>query len=430
MNAQEAIAYIHSVSWKGSVPGLSRTRALLEKMGNPERKLQFIHIAGTNGKGSTAAMLASVLHAAGYRAGLFTSPYITRFEERMQVDGQEISPEELAEITAWIRPLAESCPEAPTEFELVTCVALEFFARRQCDIVVLEAGMGGALDSTNVIPCPACAVICNIGLDHTQFLGDTLEAIAETKAGIFKQGGTCVTYPASPSVEAVFAAAAQARQLDWHPVRFDSLCSIRHDLSGQRFDFGRHKNLQLPLLGQMQLHNAAVALTVLDCLQQKGWRKITEEAIHRGIAEVSWPGRFELLRRNPLFLVDGGHNPQCMQALVENLQRYLPGRQLVALTGVMADKDYTAMYDQIAPYCARFIAVTPDNPRAMTASDLAKVLARYGKPVETAESVEAGVQRAIDLAGPDGVCLAFGSLYMVGAIREAVKGMRVSKKCF
>ena len=135
----------------------------------------------------------------------------------------------------------------------------------------------------------------------------------------------------------------------------------------------------------------------------------------------SWPGRFELLRRNPLFLVDGGHNPQCMQALVENLQRYLPGRPLVALTGVMADKDYTAMYDQIAPYCARFIAVTPDNPRAMAASDLAKVLARYGKPVETAKSVEAGVQRAIDLAGPDGACLAFGSLYMVGAIREAVK---------
>ena len=430
MTLDEALYYIHSVCWKGSVPGLERISALLDKMGHPERKLKFIHVTGTNGKGSTCAMLASMFTKAGYKTGLYTSPFLIRFNERIQIDGVQISDEEICRITEYIKPLADSIFEQPTEFEMVTALGFEYFARQGCDLVVCEVGMGGEFDATNVILPPEAAVICNIGLDHTQFLGDTLEAIAETKAGIFKQGGTCVTYPASPSVEAVFAAAAQAQQLDWHPVRFDSLCSIRHDLSGQRFDFGRHKNLQLPLLGQMQLHNAAVALTVLDCLQQKGWRKITEEAIHRGIAEVSWPGRFELLRRNPLFLVDGGHNPQCMQALVENLQRYLPGRQLVALTGVMADKDYTAMYDQIAPYCARFIAVTPDNPRAMTASDLAKVLARYGKPVETAKSVEAGVQRAIDLAGPDGVCLAFGSLYMVGAIREAAKGMRVSKKCF
>ena len=195
MNATEAIEYIHSVCWKGSIPGLGRTNALLEKMGNPHRSLKFIHIAGTNGKGSTAAMTASILQKAGYKTGLYTSPYIYRFNERMQIDGEQIPDEELAEITAWIKPFADSMEEAPTEFELVSCIAFEYFMRNGCDIVVLEVGMGGALDSTNVIEVPEVAVITNIGLDHTDFLGNTLAEIATTKAGIFKEGGSAVVYP-------------------------------------------------------------------------------------------------------------------------------------------------------------------------------------------------------------------------------------------
>lgn len=418
MNVHEAIAYIHAVSWKGSVPGLSRTQALLQKMRNPEKKLRFIHIAGTNGKGSTAAMLASVLEEAGYTTGLFTSPYLTCFQERMQVNRQQIPDDLLAEITTQIAPLAEACPEMPTEFELVTCVAMAYFAQAHCDIVVLEAGMGGELDSTNVIDTPECAVICNVGLDHTQMLGTTLAEIAATKAGIFKPGGTCVTYPAASSVQAVFAAAAQQRRLDWHPVCFDTLHCTQFDLSGQIFDFQARHGLHLPLLGQMQLYNAALALTVLDCLIAKGWH-ISEAAIRSGLAKTVWPGRFELLRRSPLFLVDGGHNPQCIQALEQNIRQYLPGKSLIVLTGVMADKDYTQMYDQIAPYCARFIAVAPQNPRALPAQTLAQHLTRYGKPVETAETVAAAVQRAIALAAPSQAVLAFGSLYMVGEIRRA-----------
>ena len=190
MNAQQAIEYIHSVCWKGSVPGLSRTFELLEKMGNPQKKLKFVHIAGTNGKGSTAAMTASILRKAGYCTGLYTSPYIYTFHERMQVDGQMITDEELVAITEFVKPLAESMDDTPTEFELVTCIGFEFFKRRGCDIVVLEVGMGGALDSTNVISTPEVAVITNIGLDHTDYLGSTLEEIALTKAGEIKEKTT------------------------------------------------------------------------------------------------------------------------------------------------------------------------------------------------------------------------------------------------
>lgn len=418
MNAEQAIAYIHSVCWKGSKPGLSRTQALLEKMGNPEKKLRFIHIGGTNGKGSTAAMVSTVLERAGYRTGLYTSPYIFRFHERMQVNHEPISDEDLAAVTEYIKPLAESMDDSPTEFELVTCVAMEYFARQQCDIVVLEVGMGGELDSTNVIDCPECAVLCNIGLDHTAFLGDTLQAIAQTKTGIFKTGGTCVTYPAEPEVEAVYEAVTAARKLDRHKVSFDSLRSTGFDLSGQRFDFGSRKDLRLPLLGHHQLCNAAVALTVLDCLIAKGWQ-ITQAHIRTGLANTAWPGRFELLRDKPLFIVDGGHNPQCIESLAENIRAYLPDRPLTVLTGVMADKDFARMYEPVAPYCARFITVTPDNPRALSAPELARQLAAFGKPVLAAASVADGVRQAMALAGPDGTVLAFGSLYMIGEIRDA-----------
>ena len=239
MTSEEALTYIHSVCWKGSIPGLGRTQTLLKKMGNPEKKLKIVHIAGTNGKGSTAAMTASILRKAGYRTGLYTSPYIYRFHERMQVDGVEISDEELAEVTEYVKPLADSMEESPTEFELVSCIAFEFFCRKNCDIVVLEVGMGGALDSTNVIETPEVAVITNIGLDHTEYLGDTVAKIAETKSGIFKQDGHAVVYRGTPSVEAVFERVCAEKNVSLKKADFDSLRLVRHSLEGQVFDCGQ-----------------------------------------------------------------------------------------------------------------------------------------------------------------------------------------------
>ncbi len=420
MNATEAIAYIHSVCWKGSVPGLGRTQTLLAKMGNPEKKLKFVHIAGTNGKGSTAAMTASILRKAGYRTGLYTSPYIYRFHERMQVDGVEISDEDLAAVTEFVKPLADSMEERPTEFELVCCIAFEYFRRMQCDIVVLEVGMGGALDSTNVIEVPEVAVITNIGLDHTEYLGDTLEKIAETKSGIFKENGHAVVYRSSPSVEAVFERICRERHVSLKKADFASLRLKNHSLDGQVFDCGERKNLVLPLLGDHQLHNAAVVLSIADTLIAEGWH-ITEENIRQGIRDVRWPGRFDIVRRDPLFIIDGGHNPQCIEALVKNIEDYLADRRVIALTGVLADKDYVDMYQPVMPLVRQFVCITPPNPRRLEADQLAKYLIDAGADAIACASIDDGVAKAMELAGKDGVVLCFGSLYSIGAIRDALQ---------
>ena len=421
MTPEEALTYIHSVCWKGSIPGLGRTQELLQKMGNPQNQLQFVHIADTNGKGSTAAMTASILRKAGYRTGLYTSPYIFRFHERMQVDGQCISDEELAEITEFVKPLAESMEDHPTEFELVTCIAMEYFKRHHCDVVSLEVGMGGELDSTNVIQSPLVAVLTNIGLDHTEFLGDTLEKICETKSKIIKPGTIAVTYREKPSVEAVIDARCKEVGAKWMPADFDSIHLVSASLEGQVFDWGPYLGIHLPLLGKHQLYNAAVVLTIVKDLRERGLT-ISDEAMREGIASVSWPGRFELVARNPLFIVDGGHNPQCIEALVNNVRDYLGGKRLTILSGVLADKDYGDMYQDMAQYAAEFVTVTPPNPRALPAQELKVYLERFGKPVAACDTVAEGVALAKKLAGADGVVLAYGSLYMVGDIEAAARG--------
>ena len=424
MNAEQAIAYIHSVCWKGSIPGLGRTQELLKKMGNPEKKLKFVHIAGTNGKGSTAAMTASILSKAGYRTGLYTSPYIYRFHERIQVDGVEISDEDLTEITEYVKPLADSMAQSPTEFELVCCIAFEYFYRKKCEIVVLEVGMGGAWDATNVIEVPEVAVITNIGLDHTEYLGDTVEKIAETKSGIFKPHGHAVVYRSTPSVEAVYERVCAERDVSLRKADFDGLVLKAHTLEGQVFDCGRRKNLMLPLLGDHQLHNASVVLSIADTLIGEGW-KISEQNIYDGIRDVRWPGRFDIVCRKPLFIIDGGHNPQCIEALVKNIRDYLAGKKVIALTGVLADKDYADMYKPVMPLVDRFVCITPPNPRKLEAEQLARYLRQAGAQAQASESILDGVKKAMELAGKDGVVLCFGSLYSIGGIRDALKDLGV-----
>ncbi|MBE6958405.1 MAG: bifunctional folylpolyglutamate synthase/dihydrofolate synthase [Ruminococcaceae bacterium] len=420
MNAQQAIEYIHSFFWKGSIPGLSRTQELLRRMGNPEKKLKFVHIAGTNGKGSTAAMTASILQKAGYKTGLYTSPYIYRFNERMQVNGEQIADEDVAAITEYVKQFAEAMEEKPTEFELVTAIGFEYFLRQGCDIVVLEVGMGGALDSTNVIEVPEVAVITNIGLDHTDYLGDTVEKIAETKAGIFKEGGAAVVYRGTAGVEEVFEKVCKERNMTLKKADFDSLKLRSHSLEGQVFDCGSRKELFLPLLGDHQLHNASVVLSIADTLIEKGWH-ITEQNIRDGIRDVSWPGRFDIVGRNPLFIIDGGHNPQCIDALVKNCRDYLADRKIIALTGVLADKDYGEMYRPMLPYIQEFVCITPPNPRKLDATELAEHLRRVGATATPCGAIAEGVQLAIEKAGSDGVVLCFGSLYTIGDIKNALR---------
>ncbi len=420
MTLEQVLEYIHSNYWNGGTFGLGRTIELLDKMGHPEKGLKFIHIAGTNGKGSTASMTASILQQAGYTVGLYTSPYIFRFHERMQVNGQCITDEELIDIVQWVKPLAQSMESEPSEFELVTCIAFEFFRRRKCDIISLEVGLGGEFDSTNVIEPPEVAVLTNIGLDHTELLGDTLEKIAETKSKIIKTGTDAVIYREPETVEAVFEERCREVGATLHRADFDTISLSKASLEGQVFDWGGYKDLELPLLGDHQLKNAAVVLSVVKVLQEKGW-KITEEHIRCGLASVSWPGRFEVVGRKPLFIVDGGHNPQCIEALVKNVRDYLNGRRMTILTGVLADKDFNEMYGDMANYAAEFVTVTPENPRAMSAEDLKTYLSRYGKPVTACQTVAKGVALARKSAGEDGVVLAYGSLYMLGDVVRAIE---------
>ena len=420
MTLDEALRYIHEVCWKGTIPGLERIQALLDAMGNPERKCKYVHVTGTNGKGSTCAMVASILRKAGYKTGLYTSPYLIRFNERIQINGEQISDADICELTEYVKPFAESIFERPTEFEMVTAIGFEYFARHKCDIVVCEVGMGGEFDATNVIPAPEAAVICNIGLDHTEVLGDTLEKIAGAKAGIIKPGCGAVLYRERPSVEAVFEERCKALNAPLHKADFDSLHLLSHSLEGQVFDWERFHALRLPLLGEHQLHNAAVALTTARVLQKRGW-KITDAQIREGIESVRWPGRFELMRKDPMFIIDGGHNPQCIEALVKNIRDYLPGRELTVLTGVLGDKDFHCMYRDVTQYAKEFITITPANARALTAEKLADYLRQFGKPVTACDVVADGVRLAIEHAGKDGVVLCYGSLYMIGDIDAALQ---------
>lgn len=417
MNYSEALSYIHSVCWKGSVPGLSRTRELLGKLGNPEQSLKFIHIAGTNGKGSTAAMLASILEEAGYTVGLYTSPFINRFNERMQVNHTCIGDEELAELTDYVRPYADSMADSPTEFELITAIAMEFFKRKHCDIVVLEVGMGGALDSTNVIDTPEVAVIAAMGFDHTRELGSTMTEIASAKAGIIKPHGDVVIYGQNPEAEAVFERVAAEQHSTLSRPDYSQLIPGDFSLEGQSFSYGTWKDLRIPLVGAYQLNNAAVVLTAVEVLRRKGW-SISDDAVREGLAHTRWPARFEVLHRDPVFIVDGGHNPHGIKATAESLQRIFPGQKFVFVTGVMADKDVEHILGLIVPMARRFYTVTPPNPRAMQADVLAQRIQAMGADAIPCNSIPQAVASAMDFAGPDGVVCALGSLYMSGDVRN------------
>lgn len=417
MTYEEALSYIHSICWKGSKLGLDRTRELLGKLNDPQKELKFIHIAGTNGKGSTAAMLSSILEEAGYRVGLYTSPFINRFNERMQVNHQPIPDEELAALTEYVRPHADAMADSPTEFELITALAMVWFARQKCDIVVLEVGMGGELDSTNIIDVPEAAVIAAMGMDHVKELGPTMADIARAKAGIIKEGGRVVSYGGNLEADEVIAAVCRARNASLCQPDFSAIVPGDFSLEGQTFSYKGWRGLRIPLVGAYQMNNAAVVLETVEVLRQRGW-SVSDEAVRKGLADTRWPARFEVLRRDPVFIVDGGHNPHGIRATAESLRRLFPGRKITFVTGVMADKDVEHILGLIVPLADQFFTVRPDNPRAMDAGELARRIEAMGAKATACASVRDGVDRAIQAEGPHGVACALGSLYMSGEVRS------------
>lgn len=442
----DPIAYINTPRWQASRLGLERIRELLELLGRPQDRLKFVHVAGTNGKGSICAYLASILGAAGYRTGMFTSPYIERFEERIRVDGVMISPDELRDVTLAVREHAEAMAEEtgdhPTEFELMTAVALEHFARCGCDIVVLEVGLGGRLDSTNVIDAPEACVIARIGLDHTALLGNTLAAIAGEKAGIIKEGSAVVSWPQESEAMAVIEHAAAEHGCELRVPDFAQLeeGAIRWEDGAspfRSFSYREWTDLRTGILGSYQPQNATVALEVVSVLRGRGWH-IPDEAVRAGVARTRWPGRFEIVEGGSspdgfAIVVDGGHNPQGARALADSLAEVFPGRKPVFVIGVLEDKDYPRMLEDVLPLGSAFVCVTPDNPRALPAHKLARAIRWTGQdllgcsacvnPV-VARDFEDAIRRARELADPDGLICAFGSLYSVAALKEAVRATR------
>ncbi|MCL2152371.1 MAG: bifunctional folylpolyglutamate synthase/dihydrofolate synthase [Oscillospiraceae bacterium] len=430
MEIAETLEYIHSVKWQGRKPGLERTRELLKVLGNPEKSLKFVHIAGTNGKGSTAACIASVLQKSGYRTGLYTSPYIRRFNERIRVNGEDIPDNELMRLTEEIRPYADVMEDSPTEFELITALAMKHFLNSRCDIVVLEVGMGGELDSTNVIEKPEVAVITSIGYDHVRELGPTISDIALAKAGIIKSGGDVVIYGGNTEVEDVFNRVSAERGVRLLRANFSRVSEVEFSLESIRFKFAPYGEIVLPLVGSYQVYNAAVAITALELLRSKGF-KISAGDIFSGLASVKWPGRFEILGRDPVFVLDGAHNPQGAEAAANSLRRHFAGQKIVFVVGVMADKDVNAMMNAIAPLADSFIAVRPNHQRALDAKTLCGILSRYGVPTKGYSSIWDGVAAALRKADSGtgaikcGIVCALGSLYFSEDIRAAYMALSV-----
>lgn len=471
----DPVAWINTPRWQTSRLGLDRMVDLLDRMGRPQDDLRFVHVAGTNGKGSTCAYLASMLQAAGLRVGLFTSPYILRFEERIRVNGCDIAQGELARAVEAVRPHAEAmeavCGDHPTEFELMAAVALEHFRACKCDIVVLEVGLGGRLDATNVIDAPEASVICRIGLDHTDLLGNSLAAIAAEKAGIVKPGAPVVSWPQEPEAMAVVEAAAakqgcaltvpdfsqlavdplawrdmgEGGERDGNGVSATASCEggdgALGDASGEagegaspvplcrRFAY-RGRAFETRLLGSYQPSNAALALEAVRVLRERGW-DIPAEAETAGIEAARWAGRFEVVDVAPLTIIDGGHNAQGAQALAASLSDLLgeEGRGSVAFAmGVLADKEYEAMVRAAAPWAASFHVYAPNNPRALPAEDLAARIRAVLTEEDRADTVpvlvhatptEALTAARADAAS-DGIAVAFGTLYAIADLEKAL----------
>ena len=416
MTYQEALEYIHSINWTFCKPGLERIQALCEALGNPQQGLRFIHVAGTNGKGSVCAMLASILREAGYKTGLFTSPYMKVFNERMMVDGVMIADDELAELTAYVRPFADAMQDKPTEFELITALAFVYFQRHGCDVVVLETGMGGRLDSTNIIQQPLLSVITGVSLDHTAFLGDTIEQIATEKAGIIKAGCPVLYGGEEPAVHAVIQRTAAQAGCALHTVEYAHLTCTKTTLEGSVFDFKEWRQMELPLLGTYQPRNAAVALKAVEVLGEQGL-SLSPQAVRAGLRAVRWPGRFELLCAAPPIIFDGAHNAQGVRAAVAGVRAYFPGQKVCVLTGVLRDKDYETIAATLAEIACCAYVITPDNPRALPGEDYAALLRAHGVEAQSYESVPDAYRRAAAKAKERGcplVCL--GSLYMYGSL--------------
>lgn len=410
MNYTEALEYIHSISWTFCKPGLERIEKLCEALGNPQKKLKFVHVAGTNGKGSFCSMLSSILVSEGYKVGLYTSPYIKVFNERMRVNGENIPDQRLADLTERVKPIADAMTDRPTEFELITAIAFLYFAEEECDVVVLEAGMGGRLDSTNIIDSSLLSVITGISLDHTAFLGDTVEKIAAEKAGIIKDGIPVLFGGEDESAAAVIQSKANEKKSKLYRPDYGRIENLKSTLSGTSFEYKGDK-VELNLLGLYQPRNASLVLEAVELLRKSGMN-ISEASVGEGFENARWPARFEIINHLPLMIFDGAHNPEGIASAVESIKYYFGSEKVIVVSGVLRDKDYNYIAKRLSEIASAAYTITPDNPRALSGEEFASLLSGLGIEARNNESIGKALTRARERSSATGeaiVCL--GSLY-------------------
>lgn len=428
MKYEDAMKYITEVGNFGSNYGLERTYRLLELLENPHKELKVIHIAGTNGKGSTTAMITEILKGAGYKVGMYTSPFLEEFEERIQVNGENISKEVLAELINRVKIAVDKVIDEgynhPTEFEIITVLMLLYFKIEKVDFAVVEVGLGGRLDSTNVVS-PILSIITSISFDHMNLLGNTLEQIASEKAGIIKKDVPVVIYPQETEVREIIEAKCREFNSDLYDIDEELIEIIKIEKGNNPFQQIRVRGnneyiVNLPLLGEHQILNLAVALKAIEVLNSNGVTKISREIIENSLKIVKWKGRLEVLKSNPLVVIDGAHNIQGISKLRTNIEKYFIYDDIYLILGILADKDVEEMARTIAPIAKKVYAVTPNSNRAELAEDLKKEVLKYNSNCEAFENYEEAYLKAMNDSTHSDIILASGSLYMIGDMRKII----------
>lgn len=428
MNNREATNYIEELGYRGSKPGLDRVRELCSRLDNPQNDLRFIHVAGTNGKGSVCSYISNILVAAGIKTGCFSSPAVFEYRERYRIQGRNVSQAALCRSLEVVKAAADAMEaegfDAPTQFEVETALAFHIFREAGCEIVVLECGMGGETDSTNIIESSLVSVITSVSMDHTAQLGRTIDAITRQKAGIIKAKGHVVTIEQRSEVINAIKAKASLAKADLTIVGRNEIKNVRWGIKSSSFEYGKHGKLKITMAGKHQTDNAAIAVAAIDALRKERI-KIDDKAIKEGLETTAWKGRFEIIARNPLFIIDGAHNEDAARVLSESIEFYLHNEEeagkLIFIFGVFADKDYDTISKIMAPHAAHVITITPpNNARALPAEELAVTVSKYQPMVSAASSITEALEMAYLLADNDSVIISFGSLSFLGEISRLV----------